>query len=165
MKRLTRQQAYEHMRAWFAFPGQKLGKVESACRYRMEYNASDLQRCAVGCLIPDKFYGGDPDSRAPTRMVEDEETGRYKPLIPHQVLIYETGIDSLFSEEESLYALPIFSQFLDIDLDNSEDVRWWRDFLIDAQGIHDVEAQTAPEFVELLDHSASTRGLRPVVAR
>lgn len=52
---LTRQQAYDRMREYFARPDAQQAADDGNCAYRAE----DGSKCAIGCLIPDDLY--DPE--------------------------------------------------------------------------------------------------------
>lgn len=71
---MTTQEAYEKMRAWFCKPGRKFGydAEEKTCRYRAGLNPRSTKRCAVGCLIPNRLYGGvDMECDTPRQIAED----------------------------------------------------------------------------------------------
>lgn len=55
---LTKQEAYEKIRAWFSRPNAVYGMdpQEANCVYRAEQDPHSEIRCAVGCLIPDDIY-------------------------------------------------------------------------------------------------------------
>lgn len=52
---MTKQEAYERIRAYFSREGAVLAKDEFGCYYRMGAVATG-DACAVGCLIPDEKY-------------------------------------------------------------------------------------------------------------
>lgn len=150
---LTALQAYRTMRDYFSRDEAVLAKNEGSCFYRDNYG----NKCAVGCLIPDKLFN--------------------RPAVPTSDFFPEEGntlADTLNSSGSlgGVYASGVFDVVPELReiVNGTDDPQWQEDaelkhkLLSRAQRLHDTYSDNAREFVLQLTGLAVGLGIEVVGA-
>lgn len=137
---MTIEKAYLKMRKYFSRPGAVLGKGTSGPGLYCQYRTTEGNKCAVGCLIPDKLYDA-LLTESNYNLEAEGSLGRLLPALEERLNAGENGNLQEFAEIIGLDDPDLF------------------EFLRGSQSLHDSLARDAQHFVRLLDVDAQARGL------